>query len=87
MILILKTVDLADGLSNLLAVDVGITLCESSLEELVSTIFLVPDNITSVADTHLNLIGCQSIIAVVRLRPRKVHLIVGRQLNILAGQR
>ena len=75
-IFVSETVELADSLSNLSAADVDITLGKGGLQINGSTVVLIPLHITvGIDQTHLNLISCQCVVAIVGLRPCEVHLV------------
>ena len=88
LVLVLEAVELADGLGNLGTADVDVTLGKRGLQVLWCTILLQPLHAAVVGrQTYLHLIGGQGVVSIVRLRPAEVHLVVGRQLYELVGQR
>ena len=84
--LVLETIELADGGGNFFTVDVRIGLGISGSQELGLAVLLVPGHLAVVSDKpHLNLISGESVIVVVGLRPREVHVVALGQLDVLVS--
>ena len=84
---VFETIQSAEYLRDFLTVNICVTNSIGSSQILRLPILLIPCNLPVLYKANLNLIGRESVIAIIWLRPGKIYIVILCQLDILVGHR